>query len=188
MKRTFAFIKLVFVILIVWFLAHSIYIVIDGLIDKNTKADIGIVLGNKVNEDGTLSERLKARLDKSIELYNQKRIIIIIVSGGLGKEGFWEGNKMQEYLIKSKIPPDNVLIDNYGNDTEKTVENSIRMMDSLNFKSAITVSQYFHQTRTKKLFRNKGFDNIESASPNYFEIRDFYSIFREFVAYYKETM
>ena len=61
-------------------------------------------------------------------------------------------------------------------------------MDSLNFKSAITVSQYFHQTRTKKLFRNKGFDNIESASPNYFEIRDFYSIFREFVAYYKETM
>ena len=188
MKRVITFIKWIFVILIVWFLVHSIYITIDGLNDKQIKADVAIVLGNKVNEDGTLSERLKARLDKSIELFNKKRVRAIIVSGGLGKEGFWEGKKMHEYLINNKIPTEKILVDNYGNDTEKTVENSIRIMDSLKFESAISVSQYFHQTRTKKLFRNKGFNNIESASPYYFELRDFYSIFREFVAYYKEAI
>lgn len=188
MKSVFTFIKWIFVGLIVWFLAHSIYITIDGLTDKQTNADVAIVLGNKVNEDGTLSERLNARLDKSIELFNQNRVKAIIVSGGLGKEGFWEGKKMREYLIKNQIPTEKILVDNFGNDTEKTVENSIRMMDSLNFKSAISVSQYFHQTRTKKLFRKKGFYNIESSSPDYFEFRDFYSIFREFVAYYKEAI
>ncbi|MCG2793767.1 MAG: YdcF family protein [Weeksellaceae bacterium] len=188
MKSVFTFIKSIFVGLIVWFLIHSIYITIDGLNDKNKNADVAIVLGNKVNEDGTLSERLKARLDKSLELFNQKRVRTIIVSGGLGKEGFWEGKIMQGYLINNKIPAKKILVDNFGNDTEKTVENSIRMMDSLNFKSAISVSQYFHQTRTKKLFRKKGFENIESASPDYFELRDFYSIFREFVAYYKEAL
>lgn len=188
MNRVFAFIKSIFIILIVWFIVHSIYITIDGLTDKQTNADVAIVLGNKVNEDGTLSERLKARLDKSIELFNQKRVKSIIVSGGLGKEGFWEGKKMEKYLINNKIPTDKILVDNYGNDTEKTVDNSIRIMDSLDFKSAISVSQFFHQTRTKKLFRKKGFENIESASPDYFELRDFYSIFREFVAYYKEAI
>lgn len=188
MNKVFTFIKSIFIGLIVWFLIHSIYITIDGLNDKNKSADVAIVLGNKVNEDGTLSERLKARLDKSIELFNQNRVKSIIVSGGLGKEGFWEGKKMQGYLIENKIPTEKILIDNYGNDTEKTVENSIRIMDSLQFRSAISVSQYFHQTRTKKLFRNKGFENIESASPHYFELRDFYSIFREFVAYYKEAI
>lgn len=188
MKRVFTFIKWIFLVLIVWFVAHSIYITIDGLNDRKTNADVAIVLGNKVNEDGNLSERLKARLDKSIELFNQKRVKSIIVSGGLGKEGFWEGKKMQEYLVENKIPTEKILVDNFGNDTEKTVENSIRMMDSLNFKSAISVSQYFHQARTKKLFRKKGFENIESASPDYFELRDFYSIFREFVAYYKEAI
>lgn len=188
MKKISTFIKSIFVVLIVWFLAHSIYITIDGLTDEQTKADVAIVLGNKVNEDGTLSERLNARLDKSIGLFNQKRIKSIIVSGGLGKEGFWEGKKMQAYLINNKIPKGKILVDNYGNDTEKTVENSIRIMDSLNFKNAISVSQYFHQTRTKKLFRKKGFENVESASPEYFELRDFYSIFREFVAYYKEAI
>ena len=188
MKRIFTFVKSIFVILMVWFLAHSIYITIDGLNDKKTNADVAIVLGNKVNEDGTLSERLKARLDKSLELFHQKRVGTIIVSGGLGKEGFWEGKKMKEYLIENKIPTEKILVDNFGNDTEQTVKNSIRMMDSLNLKSAISVSQYFHQTRTKKLFRKKGFENIESASPDYFELRDFYSIFREFVAYYKEAV
>lgn len=185
MKKLF---KITFFFFGIWFLAHSIYTIIDGLNDNNTKADVAIVLGNKVNEDGTLSERLKARLDKSIEIYKNGRVKKIIVSGGLGKEGFWEANKMKKYLIENQVSNQNIIVDNFGNDTEKTVENSIIIMDSLHYNSAICVSQYFHQTRTKMLFRKKGFQNIESASPNYFEWRDFYSIFREFFAYYKEVL
>jgi len=182
------FFKIAFSFLGIWFLAHSIFIIFDGLSDKNTKADAAIVLGNKVNEDGTLSDRLNARLDKSIELYKNGRVKKIIVSGGLGKEGFWEANEMKKYLIENQISNQNIIVDNFGNDTEKTVENSIKILDSLHYKTAISVSQYFHQTRTKMLFRKQGFQNIESASPNYFEWRDFYSIFREFFAYYKEVL
>jgi vancomycin permeability regulator SanA len=188
MLRKFRTIKLIFGILILWFLIHSIYITIDGLNDKNQIADVAIVLGNKINEDGTPSERLKQRLNQSIKLFNENRVKAIIVSGGFGKEGFWEGNKMKEYLIENKIPAEKIIVDNYGNDTEKTVKNSTRILDSLNLESAISVSQYFHQTRTKKLFKKHGLKNIESSSPKYFELRDFYSIFREFVAYYKEAI
>lgn len=180
------FFKIAFSFLGIWFLAHSIFIIFDGLNDKNNKADVAVVLGNKINEDGTLSARLQARLDKGIELFKNGRVKKIIVSGGLGKEGFWEGTKMKEYLVENQIPNQNIFVDNYGNDTEKTVENSIKIIDSLHCKSAICVSQYFHQTRTKMLFRKQGFQNIESASPFYFEWRDFYSIFREFFAFYKE--
>ena len=182
------FFKLIFIVFVAWFLAHSVFITIDGLCDKHQNADVAIILGNKVNEDGTLSERLKQRLNKGIELYQQKRIKAIIVSGGFGKEGFWEGEKMKEYLVKNQIPDDKIIVDNEGNDTEKTVQNSIKIMNRLDFESAISVSQYFHQTRTKKLFRKNGFENIESASPKYFELRDFYSIFREFFAFYKEAL
>ncbi|WP_144283448.1 YdcF family protein [Chryseobacterium echinoideorum] len=180
------YLKPFFRIFVAWFLIHSSYIIFDGLYDKNGKADAAIVLGNKINEDGTPSDRLKARLDKSIDLFRQSRVKTIIVSGGLGKEGFWEGNKMKEYLIQNKIPVNKIVVDSFGNDTELTVKNSIMIMDSLKLKSAIAVSQYFHQSRTKALFRKKGFNNIESSSPVYFEIRDVYSLFREFVAFYKE--
>lgn len=181
------FLKVIFIGLIAWFSLHSIFITVDGLADKKEYADVAVVFGNKVNEDGTLSERLKQRLNKGIELYRQKRIKAIIVSGGLGKEGFFEGDKMNEYLLQNKIPAKKIIVDNDGNDTEKTVENSIRIMRTGNFQSAISVSQYFHQTRVKKLYKKNGWENIESASPKYFELRDFYSIFREFVAYYKEA-
>lgn len=175
-------------LLLAWFVVHCFYITYDGLYDKKQNAEVAIVLGNKINEDGRPSPRLKARLDKSVELYNDKRIKEILVSGGRGKEGFWEANEMKKYLVAQNIPSEKILVDNYGDDTEKTVKNSIRIMDSLDYNSAISVSQYFHQTRTKALLKKSGFKNIESASPNYFEFRDIYSLFREFVAYYKEVI
>ena len=163
---------------------HCIYIIYDGLHDKNENADVAIVLGNKVNEDGTLPLRLEERLKKGIELFENKRVQKIIVSGGFGKEGFWEGEKMHNYLIKNNIPSDKIIVDNKGITTEATVINCIKIMDSLQYNSAISVSQYFHQTRTKSLFKKNGFQNIESSSPVYFEWRDFYAIFREFFAFY----
>lgn len=167
-----------------WFIIHSLYITYDGLTDAGQKADLAVVFGNKVNEDGTLSPRLKARLDKSIELYQKKQVRNILVSGGLGKEGYWEGTEMKKYLIKNKIPPTSILVDNFGDNTEKTVLNTIKAADSLKYSTVISVSQFYHQTRIKKLFREQHFKNIESSSPKYFEIRDLYSVFREFFAYY----
>lgn len=171
---------------IIWFIGHSMFIIVDGLNDDQKKADVAVILGNKVNEDGTLSKRLEKRLACGLNLFRQKRIKKIIVSGGLGKEGFYEGDKMKNYLVKNNIPPEVITVDNLGNNTIETVENTLRLKDSLNFKSLIVVSQYFHVTRTKMLFKQKGFKNLSSVSPRYFEWRDFYAITREFFAYYSE--
>uniref|UniRef100_UPI00404AB807 YdcF family protein n=1 Tax=Flavobacterium sp. TaxID=239 RepID=UPI00404AB807 len=91
---------------------------------------------------------------------------------------------MKAYLIKNNVPDSLIIVDNYGDNTLATVENTIKLKDSLKFESLIVVSQYFHVTRTKMLFKKHGFQNVSSASPKYFEFRDFYSIFREFVAFY----
>ncbi len=91
---------------------------------------------------------------------------------------------MKEYLIKNIVPDSLVIVDNFGNNTLATVKNTIKLKDSLSFESIIVVSQYFHLTRTKVLFKKQGFKNVSSASPKYFEFRDFYSLLREFIAYY----
>ncbi|WP_394776006.1 ElyC/SanA/YdcF family protein [Flavobacterium sp.] len=71
--------------------------------DTLKKADIAVILGNKVNDDGTLSERLEKRLECGLKLYRDNRIKKILVSGGLGSEGYYEGDKMKEYLISIKF-------------------------------------------------------------------------------------
>jgi vancomycin permeability regulator SanA len=177
------YIKLTLVIFTAWFLIHIVLIVFDGLTDENTRSDVGVVFGNKVNPDGSLSVRLQRRLDKSIELYNDSIIGLIIVSGGLGKEGHYEGTKMHDYLIRNGIPESNIIIDNAGITTEATVENVGEM--NLKINSVTVISQYYHISRAKLAFKRKGFDKVYGGHANYFELRDLYSLAREFVGYYK---
>lgn len=185
-KNIFKAAKIIFTIIFLWFIFHTIYIVIDGCSDDGKNADLAVILGNKVNEDGTLSTRLEKRLESGIALYKNHRIKKILVSGGLGKEGFYEGDKMKEFLISKGVPDSLIIVDNRGDNTRATVDNTLQLRSELKFNSIIIVSQYFHVTRTKKLFEDKGFKNVSSVSPDYFEWRDLYSVFREFPAYYTQ--
>lgn len=185
-KKLFTYLKITVSVLIMWFVIHSAWIIMDGIHDTRKKADLAVILGSKVNEDGTLSERLEKRLETGVQLYKTNRINKIIVSGGLGKEGFYEGSKMKDYLIQNNIPDSVIMVDNKGDNTRLTVENVLEIQKKHPFKSLIVVSQYFHVTRTKKLFKDKGFEEVSSVSPGYFEWRDLYSILREFPAYYTQ--
>lgn len=177
------FVKRFIVILTSWFLIHQLIIVIDGLNDDEVDAKLVVVFGNKVHKDGTLSLRLKARLDKAIDLYNSFDIKTIFVSGGLGKEGYYEGDKMAEYLIFNGIPQSQITIDNKGLNTMLTVQNVIKQYPKL--ESVVVVTQFYHVTRAKLAFKKLGIERVCGTHCDFFETRDFYSLFREFFGYYK---
>mgnify|MGYP001210768306 CR=1 FL=1 len=179
-------IKRIIFFFILWFLIHSIIIIIDGLIDeKYYVGELCIILGNKVELSGQPSNRLKSRLDKAIEVYyRQKRIKYILVSGGIGKEGFDEATIMKQYLISKGIHKEKIFEDNQGINTYKTAYNAKLLMKKLNISSAIVISQYLHITRLKLAFSKMGLRHVDSIHCNYFEIRDVYSLVREFFGYY----
>lgn len=165
-----------------WFIIHQTVIISDGLIDESQKTRIAVIFGNKVNEDGSLSPRLKARLDKGIELYRSKKVSKLFVSGGLGKEGFDEGTKMEEYLVTKKIPKRKIITDNNGNNTRMTALNYKKSFPTST--SVTLVTQFHHITRAKLAFRQVGVKNVQGAHCDYFEGRDFHACFREFFGYY----
>jgi vancomycin permeability regulator SanA len=183
--RTKRLIKYIGISFLLWLIIHLTLTVIDGLVDKKANADIAVILGNKVNVDGTLSTRLIKRLECGLNLYKSHRVKRLIVSGGFGTEGFYEGDKMRDFLIKNGIPDSVIIVDNKGDNTLQTVKNTLQLKDKLHFKSLIVVSQYYHLTRVKMLFKKSGFNNVSSVSPDYFELRDIYSLLREFFAYYQ---
>ncbi|MBI1307010.1 MAG: YdcF family protein [Bacteroidetes bacterium] len=176
--------KKLFLFGLIWFLLHSEFIIADGLTQDHQHADCALVLGNTVNPDGSLSPRLEKRLERSFDLYSNHQVGKIMVSGGLGKEGFYEGSKMRAYLKERGIPDSCILVDNSGNNTEASVINFLALKSRYQLQSVIVVSQYFHISRIKMLFRKHRMKKVLSASPYYFEWRDFYAIFREFFAYY----
>ena len=167
-----------------WFLAHVLYLVYDGTQKPATQADFAVILGSTVFPDGQLSPKLQKRLDCGLQLYEDKKVGKMLVSGGFGKEGQWEGEKMREYLESKGVDSTDIFTDNHGDNTLMTAIHSKKIADSLHYQSVIVVSQYFHITRTKMLFRKIGFEKVSGASPNYTEWRDMYSIAREFIGFY----
>ena len=158
-------------------------IVADGLTDDIRHSDVAVVLGSKVNPDGTPSPRLAARLGRALELYRGGWTPRILVSGGTGVEGVPEGTAMKRWLVARGVPDAAVIVDDQGVDTRATARNAADLMRAHDLRTAIVVSQYFHIPRTKLAFAQEGLPGVGSAHPDYFEARDLYSLAREIPGY-----
>jgi vancomycin permeability regulator SanA len=158
-------------------------LVFSGLNDKLGHADAALVLGSKVEPDGTPSPRLRARLDRTIELYGAGYFPFIIVSGGTGKEGFDEAVVMQTYLRTKGIPPDRIFIDNRGTTTFMSARNTLQIARPRSIKSVLVISQYFHIPRSRLALKRFGISTVYTAHAHYFEARDIYSTVRELFGY-----
>ena len=161
----------------------TVILVFSGLRDQLGKADAALVLGSKVNLDGTPSPRLCARLDRTVELYRAGYFPAVIASGGTGKEGYDEASVMRDYLVAHGIPADRVVVDSGGTTTFASARNAIRIGRQHGFKSVFVISQYFHVPRARMALQRFGVPVVYSAHAYFFELRDVYSSPREFVGY-----
>ncbi len=174
----------VFCLLLLGLLASAL-LVWDGLHDDVRHADLAVVLGNKVELDGTPSVRLKARLERTAELYKAGWFPVILVSGGVGIEGFDEAAVMKRYLTGCGVPAAAILEDNQGVTTQATAENTARILQEKKWRSVLVVTQYFHISRSVLAMQRCGVEDVASAHAYHFEARDLYSIPREVLGYLK---
>lgn len=156
-----------------------------GLHDSKDRANVALVMGSQVLPNGQVSPRLKARLDRALELYQKKQVAFILVSGGLGKEGHEEGVVMGRYLVRKGVPREDLLVDTEGYDTFQTAKNTFQMLEQQHLRSVIVVSSYFHILRTQLALAKCGVSPVWGTYARIFEWRDLYwSLPREILGYY----
>ncbi len=173
------------VLLGAWFAIHTGVVLWVGFRDDlPAVADVAVVLGSKVERNGRPSPSLQARLEKGVKLYRSGVVNKVIVSGGLGKEGFEEADVMRAFLLEQGVPDQDILVDRGGYNTCQTALSTARVMQQNGWQSAIVVSQYYHLLRSRLAFRQAGVPSIYSAYAWVLDARDPYEIVREFVAYY----
>jgi len=170
-----------------WILIHVIFITIDGLKADPDKADVAIVLGNRVYSDGSLASWTKGRVDKALELYQQGKIKTIFVSGGMGVEDHYpEGKAMKAYLLSNGVPDSAVIEDNEGANTYLTAVNFLKWNKERNYSSVVVVSQFYHITRSKYILKKVGFSgSVYSATSEVYNWKDITGTMREVPAFYK---
>jgi vancomycin permeability regulator SanA len=118
-------------------------------------APAALVLGAKVNPDGTPSAFLTARLDLAKRLYDARLVEMIIVSGDRLAPEFDEPVAMRNYLIRAGLPNEKVIVDPGGFDT---YESCLRARRILNLSQLIVVTQSYHLVRAVATCRALGID------------------------------
>ncbi|KKO63102.1 hypothetical protein VM94_02847 [Janthinobacterium sp. KBS0711] len=165
------------------FLLATAALVLAGLNDKLTPADVIVVPGNTILPDGTPSPRLQARLDVALKQFQEQRAPHILVSGATGKEGFDEAASMARYLQSRGVPAGAIIEDNQGWTTDATARNAAQLMRAHGWKTAMVATQYFHVPRFRLALERSGIAVSGNVHAPYFEMRDLYSVPRETVGY-----
>lgn len=75
---------------------------------------IAVVLGNRINDDGSFTSIMVRRLELALELYNNEMVDKIICSGGYANPSVncSEAEKMKEYLVNKNIPEELIIEEN----------------------------------------------------------------------------
>jgi vancomycin permeability regulator SanA len=150
------------------------------------QADVAIVLGNTVNEDGSLSPWLQGRVEAALNLYRKKEVRKLFVSGGITPGRTPEGDAMKAYLVHKGVPEEDIIADNYGQNTYLTARHFMELNSREKFRSAVVVTSFYHILRSKYIIQKLGYQNVAGDySRAFFSWKDWYSMVRDCVGFYK---
>ncbi len=159
MKTLKKVIKYLSIILLPFTVYNAIRIYNYAFEYSEKKSDIAIVLGAGTN-NGILSPVFKERIKHGIYLYENHLIRKIIFTGGKGEnQDISDSQLAKNYAIQLGVPSNDILIEE---DSHYTYDNLIEaklIMDSLNYSTALIVSDPLHMKRSMELALSA---NIES--------------------------
>ena len=143
-------------ILIMGGIKYSIYLKTKDkiiTIEETEYQEFVIIPGAKIHENYP-SLHLRDRLECGIKLYKENKISKIILSGGYDKSvEKMESEVMYDYLIKNKIPSNDIYIDNYGINTYNTM---VRTKEFIQNQTTYICTQEMYSYRTQYLADNVG--------------------------------
>ena len=125
-----------------------------------TEADVpdepvALVLGTKVEADGTPSPFLTARLEIAQRLFTAGKVRAILVSGDNMHAGYNEPEAMRRWLLDHGLPAEKVVMDYAGFDTYDSCARAKRIFG---VDRATVVTQSFHLSRAVALCRHLGIE------------------------------
>ncbi|MEU7848885.1 ElyC/SanA/YdcF family protein [Micromonospora parva] len=118
-------------------------------------APVALVLGTKVDADGTPSPVLAARLEIARRLFDAGKVRAILVSGDNMNADYNEPAAMRSWLVERGVPAQKVVPDYAGFDTYDSCARAERIFG---VRRATVVTQSFHLPRAVALCRRLGID------------------------------
>lgn len=136
---------------------------------------LAICVAGGANKDGTLPLQTQKRADKAIELFNKKKIDIILFSTGQTHRFSFkviESEAMRAYAIKQGLPPQAIFCETMSRDTfGNAVFCRTLYVEPKRIKEFSVITSAFHMPKTKLLF-SYVFPKKQGFKIKYIEVDD----------------
>jgi vancomycin permeability regulator SanA len=114
---------------------------IYGQVNEIPGREYAIVFGAWVNEDGSLSDVTRERVEAGIQLYQQQKVENLLFSGD--NRSNKQAQEMANYAVQKGVDPNDILVDPLGIDTNDTCKHFAGIGSQ-----GIIVTQTYHLPRT----------------------------------------
>jgi len=151
-------------------------------------------MGAAVRDNGQPSGALNRRIRSALEIAKNQTDVWFLVTGGIGKNNFSEAEVMKETLLRHKVLPEKIIVDDQSKDTLDSVVICSRILkDHLpTFQSVVVCSDIYHVPRSRWLFYLRGIKTqrtkVQSGLPANGLIKWMYYYIRELAAIVYDTI
>lgn len=138
-----------------------------GSQDQAQPADAIVILGARVEADGSPSSDLLSRTYHAMDLYNAGLAPAVICAGGAGGDRLAAGAVACRFAVQELGLPAGLALVVQDADAWTTADEAAavaRLMEQRGWRSAIVVSHPLHLYRARWLFRREGVDVLTSPT------------------------
>ncbi|OAN11257.1 hypothetical protein A3K86_20080 [Photobacterium jeanii] len=111
-----------------------------------------VVLGYKLNNDGTIPEMLEERLQTALTVINATPECPVIVTGGLAQNGITEAQAMKAWLVDHHVPVTRIWIEDQATNTLDNASYTLDILHQLDIDKICLVSASIHVHRSEIIF------------------------------------
>ena len=133
-----------------WFIDH------EGTVDTATPSDALVVLGARVDADGSASSTLRARVEHAVALYRQGLAPKLVFSGGVGDFGDSEARVSERLAISLGVPESACLLEEASHSTAQNAAFTAALLRAHQLHRVIVVTDPYHLPRALRLFALEG--------------------------------
>lgn len=128
--------------------------------------ECAVVLGCPAAKDGQPSAILRTRVEKAVELWREKKVGYLIMSGGAVRNSYIEAEVMKDYARKLGVPSNYILEEKGSVSTYHNLLHVSRMMERCAFRDCVVVTSRWHLRKADHYARKQRLRYVMVPSEN----------------------
>jgi uncharacterized SAM-binding protein YcdF (DUF218 family) len=163
-RRSFKAVLVLIVLGIVYVGVNFALVLRTANTDQARPVDVIVVLG-AAQYNGTPSPQLQARLDHTLDLWNEGLASVVFVTGGNQPgDQYTEAESSRNYLVEHGMPADVIQMEDTAHSTWESLSNFAGVADAQGWERVLLVTDPFHSLRTRLIAQELGFTAYTSPT------------------------